>query len=129
MKSFKNIDEYIRAFPAKIQKELRTIRKSIRKLAPKATEKIAYGVPTFVLHKNLVHFAAFKKHISLFPTSSPIEAFKKELAAYETSRGTIRFPLDKPLPHALIRRIVRFRVKQVTQAAKSKARKTKLRLS
>ncbi len=113
MKAFKDIDGYIASFPPPVRKELKAIRKTIRAAAPGATEKIAYGIPTFHLEKNLVHFAAFKAHISFFPTSSPIKVFKKELSRYETSRGTIRFPLGKRVPLALIRKIVRFRVKQV----------------
>lgn len=115
MKAFKSVDAYIRSFPPKIQKELKTIRRTIRRLVPGATEKIAYGIPTFHWKKNLVHYAAFKKHISFFPTSSPLRAFKKELTKYETSRGTIRFPHGKRVPLTLIRKIVKFRVREVTQ--------------
>ena len=80
--------------------------------APDAQEAISYGIPTFKLHGNLVHFAAFKTHISFFPMSSPMEAFKEEVAEYKTGPGTLQFPLDEPLPLELIRRIVQYRVKE-----------------
>lgn len=123
MKSFKSIEAYIRSFPPKIQKELKAIRKTIKKVVPKAGEKMAYGIPTIFLKKNLVHFAAFREHFSFFPGSRAVVKFKKALEKYETSKGTIRFPLDKPIPHGLIRKIVKFNVKQHHAAAKAKARK------
>ncbi len=110
MKSYKNVDEYIDTFPKDIQNNLQKLRKAIQKAAPDATEKIGYGIPTFVLHGNLVHFAAFKDHYSFFPASSGINAFKKELGPYITGKGTVSFPLDKPLPLELIARVVKFRV-------------------
>lgn len=112
MKAFSTADAYIKSFPPKVQKGLRAIRRTIRKHAPKATEKMAYGIPTFHLGKNLVHYGAFKTHFSFFPTSSGVAAFKKELGKYDVSKGTIRFPFGKPVPHMLIAKIVRFRVKQ-----------------
>jgi uncharacterized protein YdhG (YjbR/CyaY superfamily) len=108
----KTIDEYISLFPKEIQDILNKIRLTIKGMVPKAQETISYGIPTFKLNKNLVHFAAFKNHIGFFPTSSGVLAFKKELASYETSKGTIRFPIDKPIPYDLIKRIVKFRMKE-----------------
>lgn len=116
----KNIDTYIAGFPEDIQKKLQEIRTEIRKAAPQAEEAIKYSMPTFVLNGNLVHFAAFKNHIGFYPAPSGIEAFKKELSKYDGSKGTIRFPLDKPLPLDLIGKIVRFRAKKNLEKAKSK---------
>jgi uncharacterized protein YdhG (YjbR/CyaY superfamily) len=88
-------------------------------MAPQAKEKIAYRIPTFVLNGNLVHFAAFKSHISFFPTSSGIKAFNKELSKYKTSAGTVKFPLDEPIPFVLIGKIVKFRVKENLKGTKN----------
>ena len=111
-KQYKNIDEYISLFPKEIQDKLKEIRKTIRESAPEASEAISYQMPTFKLNGNLVHFAAFKNHIGFFPTPSGIATFKKELSKYTTSKGTIQFPLDKPIPLDLVRRIVKYRVKE-----------------
>lgn len=111
----KNIDEYIAGFPKEIQELLVQMRTTIKKAAPTAEETIKYAMPTFVLKGNLVHFAAFKNHIGLYPAPAGIEAFKKELSSYETSKGAIRFPLDRPLPLNLVSKIVKFRVKQTTK--------------
>lgn len=105
MKKFKDIDEYIASFSGETRDKLEQIRKAVKEVAPEATEKISYGIPTFYLNGNLVHFGGFKDHISFFPTSYGVSAFKEELADYETSKGTIKFPLDKPLPLDLIRKI------------------------
>ncbi len=107
-----SIDEYIAGFPENIRSKLEELRQVIRQSAPQAEEVIAYGIPTFRFKGNLVHFAAFKDHISFFPTPSAIEAFKEELKQYKQSKGTIQFPLDKPIPFDLIKRIVKFRVDQ-----------------
>ena len=112
MKSYKNIDQYIKNYPKDVQAVLQKIRKVIQAAAPKAQEAIKYGIPTFTLNGNLVHFGAFKDHVSFFPTSSPIVKFKKELAKYKVAKGTIQFPYGQPLPYNLIKRIVKFRVKQ-----------------
>jgi uncharacterized protein YdhG (YjbR/CyaY superfamily) len=111
-KTFKTIDEYIALFPKDVRNILEELRKAIRDVAPQAEEGISYQIPTYKLNGNLVHFAAFKDHISFFPTSSGIEAFKVKLKSYKTSKGTIRFPLDEPIPFDLIEEIVRFRVKE-----------------
>jgi uncharacterized protein YdhG (YjbR/CyaY superfamily) len=119
-KTHATIDEYIQDFPRAIQLRLRKVRATIKKAAPGAGEKISYRMPTFTFHGNLVHFAAFKAHIGFFPTSSGIRHFRKELAGFETSRGTVRFPFTQEIPFSLIRRIVRFRVKENRARAKAK---------
>ncbi len=111
----RNIDEYIAGFPTDVQVILQKIRNIIRKAAPDAEEAIKYQVPTFVLNGNLVHFAAFQKHIGFYPTPSGIEEFKDELSAYHTAKGSVQFPFDKPVPFDLIRRIVKFRAKQARE--------------
>jgi uncharacterized protein YdhG (YjbR/CyaY superfamily) len=121
----KNIDEYIAGYPADIQQILQKIRTIVHETAPEAQETISYQVPTFTLKGNLVHFAAFKSHISLFPASSGVEKFKNELEGYKTSKGTIQFPLGQPIPYDLIRRIVLFRVQENLARAEAKAKKKK----
>jgi uncharacterized protein YdhG (YjbR/CyaY superfamily) len=107
---FATIDEYIASFPPDIQEKLQRIRTVIRKVAPDAEEAIRYGIPTFQLDgHNLVHFAAFKDHLSFFPTSSGVAKFKVELSSYKLSKGTIQIPLDVPVPYDLVERITRFR--------------------
>ncbi|MHB8106365.1 MAG: iron chaperone [Candidatus Cryosericum sp.] len=122
-----SIDAYIAQFPDEVQERLRTLRKIIRDAAPEAEEKISYRMPTFVLHGNLVYFAAFKNHIGLYPAPSGVDAFMPELSAYRSGKGSIQFPMDKPLPSELISRIVKFRVAENTKRAderlKNKARK------
>ena len=118
-----NIDEYISGFPQDVQAMLQRIRAMIKSVAPEAEEAIKYQIPTFVLNGNLVHFAAFKNHIGFYPTPSGIEAFKDELAGYASAKGSVRFPLDKPLPLPLMEAIVRFRVEEAR--AKSKATRTR----
>ena len=108
----KDIDEYINMFSDDIQVKLESLRETIRKAAPDAEETIKYQIPTFTLHGNLVHFAAYNNHIGFYPASSGIDAFKKDLSKYEGSKGTVRFPLNKKLPLALISRIVKYRVKE-----------------
>lgn len=109
---FTTIDEYIATVPKDVRPILRELRQAIRQAAPEAVETINYQIPTFKLNGNLVHFAAFKKHIGFYPTPSGIEAFREELSPYELSKGTIKFPLEKPLPFDLITRIVQFRVEE-----------------
>jgi uncharacterized protein YdhG (YjbR/CyaY superfamily) len=116
------IDDYIAGFPPEVQERLTAIRQTIRAAAPAATEAIKYQMPTFVLRGNLVHFAAFKRHIGFYPTPSGIEAFRQELTAYPSSKGAIRFPLDRPLPLDLIRQIVEFRVQENLARAEVKGR-------
>ena len=107
-----NINEYIAAFPKQVQEILEKLRATIRKAAPGAEETINYAIPTFTLNGNLVHFAAFKNHIGFYPAPSGIEAFKKELSVYEGAKGSVQFPIDKPLPLGLVTKIVKFRVKE-----------------
>ncbi len=116
----KTIDDYIGRYPEEVQRLLTRMRRTIQKAAPQAKEKIRYRIPTFTLRGNLVHFGAFTTHISFFPTSSGITAFQKELSTYKTSRGTVQFPFDKPLPLALVGRIVKFRVKESLDKGKKK---------
>ncbi len=122
-KAPKTIDEYIAGFPADVQEILRRIRMTVREAAPDAGETIRYRMPTFTLNGNLVHFAAFKKHIGFYPTPTGTEAFLKDLAVYESGKGSVRFPLDKPIPYDLIRKLVAFRVKESLERAEAKARK------
>jgi uncharacterized protein YdhG (YjbR/CyaY superfamily) len=110
LENVNNIDNYIAACPADIQATLTELRNTIRKAAPEAKEKISYQMPAFEQKGILVYFAAQKEHIGFYPTSSGVEAFKKELSGYSTSKGVVRFPYEKPLPQKLISEIVRFRV-------------------
>lgn len=121
----KNIDEYIAAFPPDIQVILQKIRATIHNAAPDAHEAISYAMPTFKLHGNLVHFAAFKKHIGFYPTPSGTEHFQQQISGYKAAKGSIQFPLDKPIPYDLITEIVRFRVEENLAAAEAKAKKKK----
>jgi uncharacterized protein YdhG (YjbR/CyaY superfamily) len=120
---FTTIDEYIALFPEDIQKKLQELRATINASAPEATEKISYQMPTFYLKGNLVYFAAFKSHIGFYPAPRGIEAFKEELAIYEGSKGTVRFPLDQPLPLDLIGKIVKFRAAENLKKAESRSGK------
>jgi len=122
----KNIDEYIAAFPRDVQEILKQIRAAVKKVAPDAEETIKYQIPTFVLNGNLLHFAAFKNHIGFYPTPSGIEAFKHELAAYKGAKGSVQFPIDKPIPLSLIKRIVKFRVDKARAKSPVRRRKTKV---
>lgn len=122
-KTFTTIDEYVAQFPADIQKILQEIRAVIKSAAPQAQEKISYQMPTFFLEGNLVHFAAFKNHIGFYPVPSGIEQFKAELSAYKGAKGSVQFPLDKPMPYDLIRRIVEFRVQENLANAAAKKKK------
>jgi len=121
----KDIDSYIAGFPDDVQAILQELREAIKEAAPQAEEAISYQIPTFRLKGNLVHFAAFKNHIGFYPTSSGIEKFKNELSAYKLARGTVRFPLDRPLPLGLISKIVKFRVKENLERALAKSRDKK----
>lgn len=116
-----SIDDYIAGFPEDLRVKLEQLRAAIRKAAPEAEEAIAYAMPTFRLHGNLVHFAAFKNHIGFYPTPTGVKAFEKELAPYKSSKGTMQLPLDGPLPLSLITRMVQHRVKE--NKAKAAAKK------
>ena len=121
-KGFASIDEYIAAFPEETQRILEEIRAVIKAAAPEAEEKISYQMPTFFLKGNLIHFAAFKNHIGLYPTPSGTEAFKEEIAKYKSAKGSIQLPIDKPMPLKLISRIVKFRVAENLQKVKTKGK-------
>lgn len=108
------IDNYISQFPEEVQTILNEIKNVIKEAAPEATEKISYQMPTFYLHGNLVHFAAYKKHIGFYPSPSGIDAFKEEISIYKWAKGSVQFPLDKPIPYDLIKKITEFRVKENT---------------
>jgi uncharacterized protein YdhG (YjbR/CyaY superfamily) len=109
---FKTIDEYIKTFPGDVQIILEKMRQTIHEAAPEAVETISYQMPAFKLNGNLIYFAAFKKHIGLYPTPSGAEAFKKELSAYKSGKGSVQLPLNKPIPYDLVKKIVLFRVKE-----------------
>ncbi|MBK6324429.1 MAG: DUF1801 domain-containing protein [Chloroflexi bacterium] len=119
----KNIDEYIAAFPEDVQVMLAELRATIQAAAPAAEEKISYQMPTFALNGNLVHFAAFKNHIGLYPAPTGMEAFQEELSVYKTGKGSVQFPIDQPLPLDLIRKIVQYRVAENAQRAAAKSKK------
>jgi uncharacterized protein YdhG (YjbR/CyaY superfamily) len=118
-----NIDEYIAGFPRDVRVTLQRIRLTIKKAAPDAQETISYQMPTFKLHGTLISFAAFSKHIGLYPAPSGSERFNRELSAFRASKSTVRFPLDKPVPYGLIARIVKLRVKANQEKASAKSKR------
>ncbi len=118
-KQFRTIDDYVKTFPNDVQSILEKMRQTIRKAAPEAVEAISYQMPTFKLNgKNLVHFAAFKNHIGFYPIPSGIEAFKKELSRYKQGKGSVQFPMNKPIPYDLVKKIVKYRVKEKLEKIK-----------
>jgi uncharacterized protein YdhG (YjbR/CyaY superfamily) len=117
---FATTDDYIASFDTDTRKVLEQVRATIKKAAPGADETINYGMPTFTLNGNLVHFAAFKGHIGFYPTPSAISAFNDEISKYTWAKGSVQFPLDKPMPFDLITRIVEFRVKEASEKKKKK---------
>jgi uncharacterized protein YdhG (YjbR/CyaY superfamily) len=122
-KTVATIDEYIAGYPKDVQAILQKIRTTIRKAAPDAAEAMKYQIPTLVQNGNLVHFGAYKNHIGFYPTSKAIAKFKKDLSAYAGAKGTVRFPLDKPIPLGLISKIVKSRVQDNLTKAKTKGKK------
>jgi uncharacterized protein YdhG (YjbR/CyaY superfamily) len=116
-----SIDTYIAQFPDDVQARLQKLRTTILNLAPGATEAMSYQIPTFKLNGNLVHFAAFKKHIGFYPGAAGIAAFQDELAGYKSAKGSVQFPLDQALPLDLVKKIVKFRVAQNLAAPTKKA--------
>jgi uncharacterized protein YdhG (YjbR/CyaY superfamily) len=120
---FQTVDEYIATFPPKTKKFLKDIRATIKRAAPQAEETISYNMPAFKLHGMLVWYAGYKEHIGLYPKTTVIQAFKKDLAGYKQSKGTIQFPLDQPLPLDLITRILKYRIKENQEAKKIKMKK------
>ena len=119
-KNYKDIDEYIADYPKDVQKILTKVRATIRKAAPQAQEAISYQIPAFKLNGNLIHFAAYKTHIGVYPAPRGVEKFKKDLERYGSGKATLKFPLDEPVPYDLITKIVEFRVKQTLEKVKSK---------
>ena len=119
------IDEYIANFPKGVRETLQELRATIKNAAPEAEEAISYQMPTFKLKGNLVHFAAYKNHIGFYPTPSGIEKFKEELSAYEGAKGSVKFPIDQPLPLDTIAKIVKFRVTENLEKAEAKSKKKK----
>lgn len=120
--SLNNIDKYIAQFPKETQQLLKQIRALVNQAAPEAEETIKYGMPTFVLNGNLVHFAGYKNHIGFYPIPTAIKAFEKELSIYKRGKGSVQFPLDKPLPLSLIKKIIAFRIAENLQKKESKKR-------
>jgi uncharacterized protein YdhG (YjbR/CyaY superfamily) len=114
------IDEYIAAFPPDVQAILERIRLTIRRAAPRAQEKISYLMPAFALDGDLIYFAAFKKHIGVFPPVRGDKKLVKELSRYRGEKGNLKFPFAEPVPYDLIRRVVRFRIKEHSQTVRSK---------
>lgn len=120
---FSTIDEYIASFPPAVAEPLRRMRETIHEAAPDATERMRYCMPTFYFEGNLVHFAAFRDHIGFYPTPTGVERFEKELIKYSTSKGTIRFPLDEPIPYDLVARITRYRLEENAVRAAEKRKR------
>ena len=120
---FENTDDYIKSFLENIQKTLRKIRETINNAAPEAEEKISYGMPTLTPYGVLVHYAAFKNHIGFYALPSGNEAFKNALSGYTTGKGSVQFPLDKPIPYELIAEIVKFRLQENIAKFNSKTAK------
>lgn len=119
MQNYTTIDEYIANFPESVQKILEKVRSTIKKVAPEAEETIGYGIPTFKLHGNLVHFAGYAHHIGFYPGPEALEVFAKDLKEFELSKGTVRLPLDKEIPYDLIEKITRYRVEKNTSKKKA----------
>jgi uncharacterized protein YdhG (YjbR/CyaY superfamily) len=115
-----SIDEYIEGFPGPVREILSELRTTIRRFAPQAVEKISYGIPTFYLNGNLVHFAAYEHHIGFYPTPGGIAHFRRELKRYKSAKGSVQFPLDEPLPLDLIAAIVEFRVDENSRKKKTR---------
>ncbi len=118
--SYKTINEYIAQFPSDVQEKLQTLRNVIKQAAPNSVEKISYQMPAFYYLGNLVYFAVFKNYIGFYPTPGGIAAFKKELSKYKGAKGTVKFPIDKPLPYELISKIVKYRVDENMKKAQDK---------
>ena len=116
----KDVDEYISRFPREVQRILEEVRTTIKKAAPGAEEVISYQMPAFKFHGVLVYFAGYKKHIGFYPTSSGIETFRKELSVYKSAKGSVQFPIDSPLPLNLVRKIVKYRVRENLERANAK---------
>ena len=120
---FQTVDEYLGSFPESTKRILKEIRKTIKKAAPSAEESISYNMPAFKFHGVLVYYAGYQHHIGFYPTPSGIEAFKKELSEYVSAKGSVQFPIDKPMPLDLISEIVKFRVEENLEKEKTKLKK------
>lgn len=121
---FKTVDEYLSALPTKTKTILKVLRKTIKQAAPQAEELISYNIPAYKLNGLLIYFAAWKEHVSIYPRTSGMEkAFKKELSGYEGSKGTVKFPINRPIPFSLISKIVKFRVQENLAKSRTKAKK------
>lgn len=118
----KDIDEYIATCPENVRGLLKQVRDTIRRAAPGADEAMKYGIPTFVLSENLVHFAAFRNHIGFYPAPSGIRAFSEQLSGYKSGKGSVQFPLNKPMPLKLIEKIVKFRVNGIMGKARARGK-------
>jgi uncharacterized protein YdhG (YjbR/CyaY superfamily) len=123
----KDIDEYIAGYPADVQKVLEKVRKAVRKAAPKAEEAIKYGIPTLTLNGNLISFAAYRKHIGVYPIPAGDQTYRADIAPYKAEKSTLRFPFDRPIPYGLIGRTVKFRIKEHTARLESEGKKKKER--
>jgi uncharacterized protein YdhG (YjbR/CyaY superfamily) len=121
VKKFKTVEDYLASLPKETREKVEQLRKAIRETAPKAEEIINYNMPAFRLEGVLVWYAAYKNHIGFYPKTSPIKFFKKELEGYKTSKGAIQFPLDKSVPIGLVKKIVKFRIKENAEDARTKA--------
>ena len=120
MKKIATVEEYIEGFPEDVQEILQKVRSTIKTAAPAAAEVISYQIPTFVLHGNLIHYAGYKNHIGLYPGPSVIANFKDELSEYKQAKGTVQFPLHRPIPYTLIKKITAFSVKKNLEKNRSK---------
>lgn len=122
---FQSIDQYIESFPPEVQSKLEEIRKTIENAAPEAFEAISYNIPTFKFHGNLVHFAGHKNHIGFYPGAAGVEVFREKIIQFKTSKGSVQFPIDKPLPLELIAEITKFRL--ISNLEKARNKKAKVR--
>ncbi len=120
---FDSIDAYIASFPERTRRKLTELRKIVRRQAPEAQEKISYRIPTFFLHGNLVHFAGYANHVGFYPGAKAIEVFENEIKKYKFAKGSVQFPIDEPLPVALIKKIVTFRVNESVKKEKGNSKK------
>jgi uncharacterized protein YdhG (YjbR/CyaY superfamily) len=126
-KSFKTVDDYIDSYPEEVRKRLQAIRSVVRELAPEAEERISYGMPAFFLNGHLVYFAGFARHIGFFPGANGVAAFASELSKFKHAKGSIRFPLDEPLPEGLIKQIVKYKLEENTKKENATTDRTRMK--
>lgn len=122
-KAAADIDSYIAGFPKDVQTALQALRQTVHAVAPRAQEAIRYAMPAFLLDGHLALFAAFKNHIGFYPAPTSVKEFEKDLAGYKTGRGSVQFPLDKPMPLELVKKMVKYQMKRNAEAVKEKASK------